>query len=112
MYTFSENAIPAIRGDIENVISAADTFLASQAQMLNTMIEAAQTSNIPLNATQRAYAELLEAMTSTLDARSHTGKTLATMTAIGRQSAHREMMEGCPGGVPPSLTQAFEEIRA
>jgi hypothetical protein len=112
MYTFSENAIPAIKGDIENVISAADAFLATQAQMLNTMIEAARTSNVPLNATQRAFAEVVEAMNSTLDARGQTGKTLATITAIGRQSAHKEMMEGCPGGVPSVAELAHEKLEA
>jgi hypothetical protein len=100
MYEFSKGAIPAVAGDVGNVVRATDTALSVQAQMLTTVIEAAQTSNLPLNATERVYGDMIGAMTSLLDARTKTRRSVSAMTAIGRQSPHAEFLDGCPAGFP------------
>ncbi len=106
MYNLSESAIPAIAGDVKNAFAATDAPLSLHANMLSTVIEAIRTSNIPVNASQRAYDDMVGAMTSLLDARKRAGHSLTTMTAIGRQSIHREKMDGCPGGWPTSAAPA------
>jgi|GEM_PF-4553817 len=100
MYVFSKGAIPAVAGDFGNVVRATDTALSVQAQMLSTVIEATLTSNVPLNASERVYVDMIGAMTSILDARTKTRRSVSTMTAIGRQSEHAFLLDGCPAGFP------------
>lgn len=104
MYNFSESAIPAISGDISNVVRATDAALSGQAQMLATIIEAMGTSDLPINASQRVYGEVVGAINSLLDAREKTRKSVASLTAIGRQSRHQEKMDGCPVGFPTRIS--------
>jgi len=100
MYKFSENAIPAVAGDISEAVRATDAALSGQAQMLQTIIESVRTSDLPINASQRIYDNVISAINSLRQAREQTGKTVATLTAIGRQSVHKEKMDGCPIGWP------------
>jgi hypothetical protein len=109
MYILSDAAIPSIAGDVRNVLNATDAALSMQAAMLSTVIEAVRTSDLPVNASQHVYDDVVGAMTSILEARAKTGKSIAKMTAIGRQSAQREMMDGCPMGWPNS--EAAEPAR-
>jgi hypothetical protein len=102
MYNLSDAAIPSIAGDVRNVLNATDTALSMQAAMLSTVIEAVRTSDVPVNASQKVYDEVVGAMSSMLEARAKTRNSISTMTAIGRQSAQREMMDGCPMGWPNS----------
>jgi len=112
MYHFTETAIPVIAGDIAQVLDMTDQALAAQALLLSNMIAANSGSDVPFNATQRVVEEAVCAMTSLLDARSRTGKNIARLTAIGRQSKHKELMDGCPAGFPAVQADPKTEVLA
>lgn len=110
MYHISENAIPTLAGDIRNVVNATDTALTMQSQMLMSVIEVIKTSNIPLTTSQRLYSEIANGLKGMVDARDSIRQSVATMTAIGKQTAHPEQLDGC--AVPPPKGRKLAEVTA
>lgn len=100
MFKISEHSIPTLAGDVRNLVDATDVALSMHSQILSSAIEATRASDLPLSASQRVLTDIAAGLNGMIDTRERIRKAVATMTAIGRQTVHKEKMDGCPGGVP------------
>lgn len=100
MFKLHATAVPVVAADTRAAVTAADRALRANAQMLVSLVDGAEGSELPIHVTQDVYAALVGSNDDILRGREKLRRSITLLTAIHNRSDQREMATGCPGGLP------------
>ncbi|RYG88964.1 MAG: hypothetical protein EON59_02715 [Alphaproteobacteria bacterium] len=109
MLTIPAAAVPIVAAEARNVLAATDRALLAHAQMFAAVLEGAQGSDLPLNATQDLFARIHAHGGKLMSGREDLRQLVTHLTAVKERSDQKELATGCPGGAPerPSAAPRF-----
>ncbi len=104
MHQIPANAVQVVAADTRAILRATDQALLANAQMLASMIEGADGSDLPVNITQDLYARVVAHGSKLVAGREDLRLLIGRLTAIKEASDQREVATGCPAGFPTART--------
>ena len=108
MHRLQENAVHVVAADTRSALKATDQALLAHAQMLVSMIQGFDTSNVPVAVTQDLYQRMMAHGGKIIEGREDLRQLIGRLTVIKDGSNQAEVATGCPGGVPDGFTDAHD----
>ncbi len=96
-------AVPVVADDTRAALKATDQALLASAQMLASVLQGAEQSNLPVGVTQDLFASIVAHSGKIVESRDEMRRTIRILTAIKDGSDHRAYATGCPDGFPSLL---------
>ena len=112
MLKLNPAAVSVVVDETRTALRATDHALLANAQMLASIIQGAESSNLPVGVTQDLYASILEHGGKLVEGRGAMRTTIRLLTAIKDSSDHRTVATGCPDGFPSLLEPERELLGA
>jgi hypothetical protein len=112
MLNLNPAAIPVVAHDTRAAIQASDQALRANAQMLVSIIDGADGSDLPIHVTQDIYASITSASGSIVESREKLRRSVTLLTAVKNRSNQRELATGCPGGLPEAEMMRAPQVPA
>ena len=106
MHRISENAIHVVAADTRSALKATDQALLAHAQMLVSVIQGVDSSNLPVGVSQDLYQRMVAHGGKIIDGREDLRQLITRLTVIKSGSNQAEVATGCPDGTPDVFTGA------
>ena len=106
MHRISENAVHVVAADTRSALKATDQALLAHAQMLVSVIQGFDTSNVPVAVTQDLYQRMVAHGGRIVEGREDLRQLITRLTVIKHGSNQAEVATGCPDGTPDVFTGA------
>jgi len=106
MHRISENAVHVVAADTQSALKATDQALLAHAQLLASVIQGADGSNLPVAVTQDLYQRMIAYGGKIVDGREDLRQLITRLTLIKDRSNQTEVATGCPAGFPETFTSA------
>jgi hypothetical protein len=100
MLTIPAAAVPVVAAETRAVLAATDQTLLAHVQLFASILQGAQSSDAPVNVTQRLYSRLATHGGKLVEGRGDLQRLIADLTTVHGQSDQSEVALGCPAGAP------------
>lgn len=112
MHRITENAVHVVAADTRAVLKATDQALLANANMLVSVIEGTEDSNLPVAVTQDLYARIVAHGGKLVEGREDLRQLITRLTVVKDRSNQRELATGCPLGLPDMAATSAPEMTA
>lgn len=102
MHTIKDNIGTLIAAETKGTLSAIDTAILNELRLCTSVVEAIETTNLPVASTQKLLQTLSNGLSHFVAGRGEMAQTVRTLTAIKSGSNLRETSYNCPGEPTPN----------